>query len=165
MRNPARTAATRRRSGDPAQKLSSATNVPSAARGNHGRALEVLLIEDDAGIRSLVVALLGNLAPGRYVVTCAGDGDAALRLLRRRDPDVIVMDLLLPGVNGFELLRHLKAEKEHLLQQTIVVTAATDQTLAGFSQSWPVRHLLRKPFDIFELASLILACATGQPSV
>ena len=163
MRNDPRVAAARKRSGDSPTKWSSSANAPSAVRGSHGKTLDVLLIEDDAGIRSLIVALLGNLAPGRYRVTSV-DGNAALRLLRRRDPDVIVMDLLLPGLNGFELLRHLKAEKEYLLRRTIVVTAASDQTLAGFSQSWPVRHLLRKPFDVFELASLILVCATEQPS-
>jgi CheY-like chemotaxis protein len=65
----------------------------------------LLLVEDDTGIRDLIVALLSSLAPQRYAVRCASNGEEALQALRAKDPSVIVLDLLLPGTNGFDALR------------------------------------------------------------
>jgi CheY-like chemotaxis protein len=122
----------------------------------------LLLVEDDIGIRDLIVALLSSLAPQRYAIHCASGGDEALRELRAKDPSVIVLDLLLPGTNGFDVLRELKALKPYLLARVIVITAASQQTLADFPEQNMIHRLLRKPFDAFELVRLIGEC--GVPS-
>jgi DNA-binding response OmpR family regulator len=92
-------------------------------------------------------------------VDIAGDGDAALRKLRERSYDSIVLDLMLPKVNGFELVRDLKARTPEMLKRTIVVTAASNLTLRDFKDSELVRRVMRKPFDITEFIEEVMACA------
>jgi DNA-binding response OmpR family regulator len=116
----------------------------------------VLIVDDDDGIQALMKALLLR----REVdVDSASDGDAALRKLREKSYHTIVLDLMLPKVNGFEVVRELKSSSPSLLKRTIVVTAVSNLALRDFSDSGLVRRVLRKPFDINEFIDEVLACA------
>jgi DNA-binding response OmpR family regulator len=117
--------------------------------------LNVLIVDDDDGIQSLMKALLVRR---EINVDCATDGEVALRKLRERTYDSIVLDLMLPKVNGFEVVRDLKARTPELLKRTIVVTAASNLTLRDFDGD-QVRRVMRKPFDITEFIDEVLACA------
>jgi DNA-binding response OmpR family regulator len=116
----------------------------------------VLIVDDDDGIQALMKALLLRRD---VTVDSAGDGDAALRKLRERRYDSIVLDLMLPKVNGFEVVRDLKARSPEMLKRTIVVTAVSNLTLRDFKDSELVRCVMRKPFDINEFIDEVLACA------
>ncbi len=119
----------------------------------------VLIVDDDDGIQTLMKALLRR----REVdVDSASDGDAALRKMRERSYDSIVLDLMLPKVNGFEIVRELKTSLPALLKRTIVVTAASNHALRDFEDSELVRRVLRKPFDINEFIDEVLACASDN---
>lgn len=119
----------------------------------------VLVVDDDAAIRTLVRALLERQG---IVVDAVGDGASALRLLQSIQYDAIVLDLMLPGTNGFEVVRHLKNVSPEVLDRVIVVTAAADRTLTDFDSA-VVRKMLRKPFDIDDLVSEVLACRAVTP--
>ena len=119
----------------------------------------VLIVDDDDGIQTLMKALLRRR---EVIVDSASDGDAALRKMRERSYDSIVLDLMLPKVNGFEVVRELKTTSPELLKRTIVVTAVSDHALRGFEDSELVRRVLRKPFDINEFIDEVLACATDN---
>jgi CheY-like chemotaxis protein len=112
----------------------------------------VLLIDDDPGIRSLLAAVL---ARDGVVHESAGDGAEAIERLRRRDFDAVILDLLLPERNGFEVLRFLKAERPHLLPRVVVITAASESTLRHFEDGERVAAVLRKPFDIVALSDAV----------
>ena len=117
---------------------------------------EVLIVEDDACSR----ALLGAVAEHYGLrVSYAADGIAALSTLRVRRPAVVVLDMLLPNMNGFEILRELKCTNARMLGRTIVLTAATDRTLHACDELALVRCLMRKPVDVNALAAEMLACA------
>ena len=124
-----------------------------------GLAPRVLIVDDDAGIQTLMKALLRRR---EVIVDSATDGDAALRKMRERSYDTIVLDLMLPKVNGFEVVRELKTNSPELLKRTIVVTAVSDHALRDFEDSELVRRVLRKPFDINEFIDEVLACATDN---
>ena len=115
----------------------------------------VLLIDDDPAVRSLLAAVLNHdgISSER-----AQDGVEAIARLRRRDYDAIVLDLMLPEMNGFDVLRFLKAERAHLLSRVVVITAASESTLRHFHDRALVHALLRKPFDIAELSAAVRAC-------
>lgn len=68
---------------------------------------KVLIIEDD---RELVLLLRRALASRRYEVLVAGDAEEGLPLARREQPSLIILDILLPGKSGYEVLRQLKTE-------------------------------------------------------
>jgi DNA-binding response OmpR family regulator len=112
----------------------------------------VLLIDDDRCVRSLLAAIL-NREGLAYELAC--DGTEAIALLRRRDYDAVVLDLLLPGRNGFDVLRFLKAERPHMLARVVVISAAMESTLSAFDDRARVAAVLRKPFDIIELSAAV----------
>lgn len=112
----------------------------------------VLLIDDDPCVRGLLAALMKRDGLAHQSVD---DGAAAVALLRRSDYDAVVLDLMLPSLNGFEVLRFLKAERPHMLPRVVVITAAGDATLRDFDDGRRVSAVLRKPFDINELSEAV----------
>src|SRR5919197_1314151 len=82
----------------------------------------VLLIEDDARIREIVERGLGSRG---FVVTSAEDGPAGLDLARRLEVDVILLDLMLPGLSGLEVLEEIRLAKPRL---PVVALTALDDT-------------------------------------
>lgn len=66
----------------------------------------VVVVDDDEGMRELVVLLLR----GRYEVASARDGTEGWDLVRRVRPDLVVLDLLMPGLHGFEVCRRIRAD-------------------------------------------------------
>jgi CheY-like chemotaxis protein len=116
--------------------------------------MNLLLIDDDEAIRTLIHAIFRR---NDVVVDSAADGAAALERLRRREYDAILLDLMLPGVNGFEVIRDLKSRNPKLLDRTIVLTAASDRTLRDFTDGRLVRRVMRKPFDVGDLMREVLA--------
>jgi DNA-binding response OmpR family regulator len=114
----------------------------------------VLIVDDDPGVRSLLTALLRD----RYRVEVAVDGEEATYVLRQDPFCAVLLDLMLPKLNGFEVLRFVAAERPQLMSRIIVVTAVSDTTLRDFDSS-KVRRLIRKPFDINDLVETVAACA------
>jgi DNA-binding response OmpR family regulator len=112
----------------------------------------VLIIDDDPCVRGLLGALM---ARNGLTHETACDGAEAIAMLRRRDYGAVVLDLMLPERNGFEVLRFLKAERPHMLKRVVVITAATDSTLRDFEDRRHVAAMLRKPFDIVELGDAV----------
>lgn len=116
----------------------------------------ILIIDDDPGIRGLLEVVLRRKG---FECDLASDGAEAEKKLRVFDYDVILLDLMLPRLNGFEVLRFLKAERRAMLGRVIVVTAVAEITLRDFQDQKLVWALLRKPFDINLLIDTVTACA------
>ena len=82
-----------------------------AVRGQElmpNRSLSVLVVDDDSRFRGSVVGLLAEV-PGVRVLGEAGDGDEAVRLAIERRPQVVLMDITMPGAGGLEAIRRTKA--------------------------------------------------------
>jgi DNA-binding response OmpR family regulator len=120
----------------------------------------VLIVEDDPSIRGLLEAVLLHES-----IECeyAPDGRVAIEKLRRVRFAAILLDLLLPNVNGFELLRALAVTDPDLLRKTIVITAANESTWRGCEEIRSVRCVMTKPIEIFELIKVIRACLDVPP--
>ena len=109
--------------------------------------LPVLIVEDDQPLRFLLTALLTQ---NNYTFDAVGEGGVAIDCMRRKDYGAILLDLMLPGTNGFEVLQYIYAEQRELMKSVIVITAASKHTLQDFDDS-TVGALIRKPFDIHRL--------------
>ena len=120
--------------------------------------INVLVVDDDEIVRELIATILRRA--GVRVETVA-DGDTAFRNLRSRTYEVVILDLMLPRMNGFEILREIKNNLPELLPRVLVVTAAAEHTLRDFDTSG-IRKLLQKPFDIDELVTEVLDCGRGE---
>ena len=120
---------------------------PTLPRG--GR--RVLFADDDAGMRAIVLL---NLQAEGFDVTAVSDGDDALREAERLLPDLIVLDVMMPGRDGFEVLRALKAHPQTAVIPVVLLTAkATD---ADVWEGWKsgADYYMTKPFNPEDLAAL-----------
>jgi DNA-binding response OmpR family regulator len=129
--------------------------------GSQMRVPSILIVDDDPSVRALLVALLTRRG---YAYTLAEDGEAAVCHLRRTRYDAVLLDLMLPKLNGFEVLRFLRAERPQALGRVIVLTAASNATLRDFD-SRGIRALMRKPFDIDELMRELDVCCAQLPLI
>ena len=115
----------------------------------------VLIVEDDASVRDVCADVLTDEG---YVVHAAADGMSGLAQLDC-SPDVIVLDLVMPRMDGWEFLRRLRAVAGH--EQTPVLlltgTASSGAALAG------AQAVLRKPFVVEALLRQVADLAHGVP--
>ena len=92
--------------------------------GLHRGGRRVLFADDDAGMRAIVLL---NLQAEGFDVTAVEDGNDALREAERLLPDLIVLDVMMPGRDGFEVLRELKSRPDTAVIPVVLLTAkATD---------------------------------------
>jgi DNA-binding response OmpR family regulator len=109
----------------------------------------VLLVEDDRDVRA---ALAIVLADEGFEVLAAPNGFDALTALESREPDVIILDWMMPVVDGADFVRALRAEY-HLTTPVLVITAGrVDQ---GQALSAGADDFLEKPFDIADLIARV----------
>jgi len=115
---------------------------------------QVLLVEDDPGLPEVLAALLHE---DRVTLVNAREGSQALKLAREKKFDLILLDLGLPGMDGFELLRQLKTGPETEAIPVIVLTAwnSTNDKLKGFSLG--AVDYVTKPFESAELRARVRA--------
>ena len=105
----------------------------------------VLIVDDEVTTRDALIELLGK--DGREIVT-AGDGQEAMeRLTRIPRPCVILLDLMMPRMNGWEFLRHQSADPSIAKIPTIV--------LSGSKLPAGAKHQLSKPVDVDRLRALV----------
>jgi DNA-binding response OmpR family regulator len=112
----------------------------------------VLVVDDDAVIRELLTSVLEQES---LEVDCAEDGRQALEMIRENQYSVVLLDLLMPEMNGFEVLEQLD---ENLRPVVLVITGADHSTVSRLD-SRIVHGIVRKPFDPHELGTLVRACA------
>ena len=112
---------------------------------------KILVIDDEPSILNLVTAYL---RPEGYEVYEASDGMAGLNAARAYKPDLIVLDIMLPGMDGIELLTHLRRESDVYV---ILLTAKTDETDKIVGLSVGADDYLTKPFSPRELVARIKA--------
>jgi len=124
------------------------------------RDVSVLVVDDDPAIRTLITTVLKRTDAA---VDCADDGDAAIMRLGRRAYSVIVLDLMLPKVDGFEVLDRVASTRPDLLNRVIVLTAAAQAKLKPLERR-KVWRVMRKPFDIDDFTTAVAECA-AQPKV
>jgi CheY-like chemotaxis protein len=118
--------------------------------------LRLLVIDDDEPIQILMKALFKH---SNVIIESAGDGETGLGKLRHQHYDAILLDLMLPRMNGFEVIRELKSHDLQTLRHVVVLTAASERTLRDFGDGALVRRVMRKPFDTSDLIDEVLACA------
>ena len=118
----------------------------------------ILVVEDDPAIRRLVSMVL--LRAG-YRVDVAADGLEAVLKLGVSEYDVIVLDLMMPNLDGFTFLNTFAREEPDRLRKVIVTSAASPNIIRERMEGAPFR-LLPKPFDIGELVTHVRSCIDAQ---
>ena len=125
------------------------------------RKWSVLVVDDDPALQGLFQTLLVR---DGFAVDCAPNGRVAFEYLRRGSYSVILLDLMMPDVNGFELLDRLERDSPRILRRVIVMTGAAQRILDTLDSS-RVWGVIRKPFDIEHLVHAARECAAGRPAL
>src|SRR5690242_17971692 len=112
---------------------------------------KILVVDDEPSITNLVSAYL---KPEGYEVYTAADGNAGLKAVRAFKPDLIILDVMLPGMDGLELLARLRRESEAYV---IMLTARTEETDKIVGLSVGADDYMTKPFSPRELVARIKA--------
>ncbi len=105
--------------------------------------MKILLIEDDAAIREVLIDLLES---SEYEVATANNGAEAIVMLKVQDqilPDLILLDMHMPVMNGDELLRVIKSGEESLAKIPVVIMSATANLEKGLASA-----ILKKPMSM-----------------
>jgi len=123
------------------------------------RSFSILVVDDDPSIRKMVIAALKRDGPA-YSFTEASNGRDALDVMRDHLPDVVVLDLMMPMVSGWDVLRERAGDEELRKIPVIVVSANRDPELATAMQGG-ICAFLPKPFDIGALSALVRSCISS----
>ena len=123
------------------------------------RSPKILVVDDDDAIRGMVERVLKR---EKFEVDCARDGFEAIEKLSRNDYGTVLLDLMMPRVDGHGVLQFLEKEKNAPGPWVIVMTANL-QSAAEATTSRPVYRILPKPFDILQLVHHIREVC-GQPN-
>lgn len=140
-----------------AQEMAIASIAGSHAADKQPRRRSALVVEDDSDIRELVSDFLTLEG---FDVLSVSNGAAALRALEANSPSVILLDMRLPVMDGWEFAREVRARK--LSVPIVVMTAAQDARKSA--EEIGAISFLEKPFDLADLARLLEATAREKRS-
>jgi twitching motility two-component system response regulator PilH len=145
-------------------------------RVNARRGTGALIIDDS---KTIVVALRRMLETAGYIVSEAYDGATGLDMARRRRPDLVFLDIVMPGMNGFAVLRALRRDATTEAVPVIMMSGNEHATEQFFGSGIPADDFMKKPFSRLEVFARIEglldeqlvpqrrkpAVAAGQPPV
>ncbi|MBN1830235.1 MAG: response regulator transcription factor [Deltaproteobacteria bacterium] len=117
--------------------------------------LSTILVVDDE--RDIVDLVSYNLEKEGYLVLQAFDGEEAIRLAKTKKPDLVILDLMLPGIQGMEVARILRKNGTTALTPIIMLTAKTDEIDRVLGLEVGADDYISKPFSVRELLARIRA--------
>jgi CheY-like chemotaxis protein len=117
----------------------------------------VLAVDDNAGVGATVRDILGNFG---YTVRTASGGTEALALMPTFEPDVVLLDVMMPGMSGDEVLDRLRTDYPEL--PVVMVTAIEDAERARALLYRGAFDFIRKPFDLTVLERVVEAAVVSR---
>ena len=111
--------------------------------------MRVLVIDDEPDLRTLYSI---NLRDAGHEVITASNGAEGLARVQRDRPDLVLVDLMMPVMDGYEVLQQLRRMPEHAQTPTVVVSAVAT---GGYSRKLGASGFVAKPFDAEELISIV----------
>lgn len=130
-------------------RIAAAESIRPSPAGDGSR---ILVVEDDDGIRGLVCAVLGYQG---YTVDAVMSGRGAMEVIRSDPPALVVLDVLLPDLDGFEIVRRLRRDGVEVPVLFLTARDATADRVAGLDLGGD--DYLTKPFEVDELRARVRA--------
>jgi two-component system alkaline phosphatase synthesis response regulator PhoP len=121
---------------------------------------KILVVDDEKDILELIDF---NLSKNGYRVRTVTSGEEALDLIKENDYDLIILDLMLPGVDGFDICKIIKADKHKANIPIVMVTAKADEADKVAGLEIGADHYVTKPFSPRELLAIVKATLRRKP--
>ena len=122
----------------------------------------VLVVDDDDSTRNMLLALLRQAG---FAADAAANGEEALSRLATTNYSAVVLDVVMPGISGIEVIRQMAATGRHT--KCVVLMSAGAEALLNDAPPSLVHTKLRKPFNIKEVVEAVSGCVeslgTGEP--
>jgi DNA-binding response OmpR family regulator len=112
----------------------------------------VLLIEDEPNITEAIRFILSR---DGFAVDTHSDGLTALQAIRRRDPDMVILDVMLPNRSGFDILRELRAQPETETLPVLMLTARGQKKDRELAERYGASRYMTKPFSNSDVLSSV----------
>jgi DNA-binding response OmpR family regulator len=122
---------------------------------------KVLVVDDDTGVRMLICDVLQSYG---YATVSANDGFSALRLLESQHPDCVILDVMMPGLDGHAVLNRIRASDEGMDLPVIMLTAAADDEQTWRAWTGGVDYFLAKPFNPDDLLDFLRHLGAESPA-
>jgi len=119
--------------------------------------MRILIVEDEQKVASF---LKKGLEENNYAADIAYDGEMAIKLAEQYDYNLMIIDIILPGINGLELCRKFKSTNPHIPVLLLTALGTTDDKLSGFESG--ADDYLVKPFEFKELLARVKALLKRQ---
>ncbi len=113
---------------------------------------KILVVDDDPNVRLLISAILTH---GHYEVIQADDGAMAMDQVYSQRPDLVVLDIMMPGIDGIEVCRRIKQDPALQQIKVIMVTAKAEGKDIQAGMAAGADRYITKPFKIVELSTII----------
>lgn len=120
----------------------------------------MLIVDDQNGIRVLLVEVFSN---EDYETFQAANGKIALEIVQRESPDLVLLDMKIPGMDGLEILKHIKTINPHI--KVIMMTAYGELDMIKEATDLGALMHFTKPFDIDEMRMEVNKQLRGGESV
>jgi DNA-binding response OmpR family regulator len=122
---------------------------------------QILVAEDEPAMRLALKEVLSIL--DEFEILEAADGEQALALIRAHQPELVLLDLLMPKLDGFDVLEALLAESEPVKSKIVVLSALTEPHLVEELAKLGAHRTMTKPLHISELLALVEEAAPASP--
>ena len=124
---------------------------------------KILIVDDEPDV---VAVVQGRLASAGYEVTVMADGQQALECVKKRPPDLMVLDVMLPTLNGYEVCTMIKQDIRYRAIPVVMLTARTEEKDVRLGRECGADAYLLKPFQANELMQTIQALlrSGGSPT-
>jgi DNA-binding NtrC family response regulator len=116
----------------------------------------ILVVDDEDALRTV---LSSELEGEGYIVQMAGDGDEAIKILEKNTFDLILLDIKMPTVDGFEVLKYVKQHSPST--KVIMLTGFADLKNAIESKKLGAEDFVSKPYDLVDLLTTVERVLTG----
>lgn len=121
--------------------------------------IRVLMAEDEANIAEALRFVLGREG---FEVACVEDGRSVLRRLRSDLPDLLILDVMLPGMSGFEVLKQVRADASLDALPVVILTAKTQAQDRQLAKDLGAQAYIAKPFSNLELVAQLRSLTAAR---
>ena len=121
----------------------------------------ILVVDDD---KTIVEVVQGYLQQAGYEVLTANDGETALHTLRREKPDLLVLDLMLPDRDGWDITRIIRSDNALAAMPIIMLTARVEDTDKIIGLEMGADDYITKPFNAREVVARVRSLLAAEPT-